>query len=133
MRYILGKHIRNMFICANIMELYGSSLHHIKNEVISDPYVLQIIMVHIIFIQIWLSQRITVDSISRSNRSINDIGNHMASPLVKNDAIYSTSITLREIIYCFLLHNEIMANPRLKQHPEVLFLLETLPSKFESV
>jgi hypothetical protein len=36
----LGQHICNMFICANILELCISSLHHIMNEVISDLYVL---------------------------------------------------------------------------------------------
>jgi hypothetical protein len=39
-RQRLGQHICNLFICANIMELYGSSLHHITNEVRSDLYVL---------------------------------------------------------------------------------------------
>jgi hypothetical protein len=69
-RQRLGQHICNMFICANIMELYSSSLHHIINEVIQDIYVLRLIMEHIIFIQVWLSHRITVASISRSNRSV---------------------------------------------------------------
>jgi hypothetical protein len=39
-RQRLGQHICNLFICANILELYSSSLHHIMNEVIPDLYVL---------------------------------------------------------------------------------------------
>jgi hypothetical protein len=35
----LGQNICNMFICANIMDLYGSSLHHITNVMISYFYV----------------------------------------------------------------------------------------------
>jgi hypothetical protein len=33
-RHRLGQHIYNLLIRANIMELYGSSLHHIMNVVI---------------------------------------------------------------------------------------------------
>jgi hypothetical protein len=51
-RQRLGQHICNLFICANILELYNSSLHHIMNEVIPDIYVLRLIMEHIIFIQL---------------------------------------------------------------------------------
>jgi hypothetical protein len=36
----IGQHICNLFICANILELYSSSLHHIMNEVIPNLYVL---------------------------------------------------------------------------------------------
>jgi hypothetical protein len=132
-RQRLGQHINNLFIRANIMELYGSSLHHITNEVISDLYVLRLIMEHIIFIQLWLSHRITVASISRSNRSVNNIKSHMASQLAEHVAIYSASVVLRAILDCILLCHEIMADPRLKQHPEVLFLSETLPVQSESV
>jgi hypothetical protein len=39
-RQRLGQHIYNLFICANILELYSSSLYHIMNEVILDLYVL---------------------------------------------------------------------------------------------
>jgi hypothetical protein len=38
-RLRLGQHICNLFIHANIMELYGSSLHHIMNVMILDFYV----------------------------------------------------------------------------------------------
>jgi hypothetical protein len=115
------------------MDIYGSSLHHITNEVIPDLYVLRLIMEHIIFIQLWLSHRITVASISRSNRSVNNIRNHMASPLAEHAAMYSASVVLEAILDCILLCHEAMADPRLKQHPEVLFLSETLPAQSESV
>jgi hypothetical protein len=57
----------------------------------------------------------------------------MASQLTEHAAMYSTSIALREILDCFLLCYEVMVDPRLKQHPEVLFLSETLPAQSESV
>jgi hypothetical protein len=57
----------------------------------------------------------------------------MASQLAEHAAMYSTFAVLREILDCFLLCHEIMEDPRLKQHPEVLFLLETLPAQSESV
>jgi hypothetical protein len=38
-RQRLGQHICNLFIHANILELYGSSLHHITDVMISDFYV----------------------------------------------------------------------------------------------
>jgi hypothetical protein len=121
-RQRLGQHIDNLFIHANIMELYGFSLQHITNEVIPDLYVLRLIMEQIIFIQLWLSHRITMASISRSNRSVNNIRSYMASPLAEHAAIYSASAVLGEILDCFLLYHEVTADPILKQHPEVIFL-----------
>jgi hypothetical protein len=125
-RQRLGQHICNQFICANILELYSSSLHHIMNEVIQDLYVLRLIMEHIIFIQLWLSHRVTMAFFSRSNRSVNNIRSHMASQLAEHAIIYSASVGLRAILDCFLLCHEVMVDLRLKQHPEVLFLSETL-------
>jgi hypothetical protein len=55
----------------------------------------------------------------------------MDSQLVEHAAIYSAFVVLAEILGSFLLYHEVMADPRLKQHPEVLFLLETLPTQFE--
>jgi hypothetical protein len=57
----------------------------------------------------------------------------MDSQLAEHVAMYSASVVLREILDCFLLFHEVMADPRLKQHPEVLFLSETLPTQSESV
>jgi hypothetical protein len=132
-RQRLGQHINKLFIRANIMELYGSSLHHITNEMIPDLYVLRLIMEHIIFIQLWLSHRITVASISRSNRSVNNIRSHMDSPLAEHVAIYSAYVLLRAILDCFLLCHEVMTDPRLNQHHEVLFISETLPVQSETI
>jgi hypothetical protein len=134
-RQRLGQHICNLLICANILELYNSSLHHITNVVIPDLYVLRLIMEHwfsIIFMQLWLSHRIMVASISRSNRPVNNFRSHMASQLAEHATMYSASTLLRAILDCFLLCHEVMADPRLKQHPEVLFLSETLPAQSES-
>jgi hypothetical protein len=49
----------------------------------------------------------------------------MASQLAKHATMYFASTVLRAILDCFLLCHEIMADPSLKQHPEVLFLSET--------
>jgi hypothetical protein len=57
----------------------------------------------------------------------------MASQLAEHAAMYSAYVVLRAILDCFLLYHEIMVDPRLKQHPEVLFLSETLPTQSESV
>jgi hypothetical protein len=57
----------------------------------------------------------------------------MASQLAEHATIYSTSTVLREILDFFLLFHEVMANSRLKQHPEALFLSKTLPSQSKSV
>jgi hypothetical protein len=40
MRQRLGQHICNLLICANILELYSSPMHHITNIVIPYFYVL---------------------------------------------------------------------------------------------
>jgi hypothetical protein len=40
MRQSLGQHSYNMLICANVLELYSSPLHHIMNVVVPDLYVL---------------------------------------------------------------------------------------------
>jgi hypothetical protein len=47
--------------------------------------------------------------------------------------MYSASTVLREILDYFLLFHEVMADPRMKQHLEVFFILETLLTQFESV
>jgi hypothetical protein len=57
----------------------------------------------------------------------------MDSQLVEHAAMYSSSVVLREILDCFLLCHEVMADLKLKEHPEVLFLSETLTSQSESV
>jgi hypothetical protein len=53
--------------------------------------------------------------------------------MAEHAAMYYAFIVLRAMLDCFLLYHEIMVDPRLKQHPEVLFLSETLPAQSESV
>jgi hypothetical protein len=57
----------------------------------------------------------------------------MASQLEEHATMYSASIALEAILNCFPLCHEVMADPKLKQHPEVLFLLETLLAPSELV
>jgi hypothetical protein len=71
--------------------------------------------------------------ISKSNRPVNNFQSHIASQLAEHAAMYSASTVLRAILDCFLLCHEIMIDPKLKQHPEVLFLSAMLPAQSESV
>jgi hypothetical protein len=57
----------------------------------------------------------------------------MASQLAEHDAMYYASIMMREILDCFLLFHEVMVDPRLKKHHEVLFLSKTIPAQSKSV
>jgi hypothetical protein len=57
----------------------------------------------------------------------------MDSQLAEHVVMYSTSVVLREILDYFLLFHEVMVDPKLKQHPEVIFLSESLLSQYESV
>jgi hypothetical protein len=57
----------------------------------------------------------------------------MASQLAEHAAIYSAYVVLGSIPYCLLLYYEVMVDPRLKQHPEVIFLSETLLSQSKSI
>jgi hypothetical protein len=56
----------------------------------------------------------------------------MASQLAKLVAMYSTSIELNATEICFMLNHEMTVDPKLKQHPEVLFRSVSLPSQYES-
>ena len=38
---MLGQHVSNLFIHANVLELQGSSLYHVADEMIADLYVLR--------------------------------------------------------------------------------------------
>ena len=58
-RQRLGQHICNLLICANILELYNSPLHHITNVVISDVYVLRLIMEHWVICYLYATLVIT--------------------------------------------------------------------------
>ena len=87
----------------------------------------------IIFIQLWLSHRILVVSISRSKRPDISFQSDMDSQQAEQAAIYPASSILREILDCFLLNHEIIADPKQKHPPEVIFLSETLPAQSASV
>ena len=45
-RQRLSQHICNLLICAHILELYNSLLHHVTNIEVSYLYVLRLIMEH---------------------------------------------------------------------------------------
>jgi hypothetical protein len=87
----------------------------------------------VIFMQLWLSHRIKVALISKSNRLVSNFRSHIASQLAEHPAMYYAFVVLRAILNCFLLCHKIIADPKLKQHPEVLFLSETLPAQSASV
>jgi hypothetical protein len=57
----------------------------------------------------------------------------MASQLAEHAAMYSASVMLGAMLNCSQLCHEVMVDPRLKQHHEVLFLSETHPAQSESV
>src|SRR5713226_4913628 len=84
------------------------------------------------FTQLWLSQYIQVASKWRSNKLDNSFLIHTTSKLAEQATTYSTSVVLSATQYCFLLNQEITPDPILKQHPEVIFLLMALPTKYES-
>jgi hypothetical protein len=48
-------------------------------------------------------------------------------------AIYSTYVVLSATDICFLLPQDIIADPKLKHIPEVLFLSSTFPVQSESI
>jgi hypothetical protein len=57
----------------------------------------------------------------------------MDSQLAEYDAMYSASIILREILDCFMIFHEVMVEPKLKQHLEILVFSEELPTQYESI
>jgi hypothetical protein len=83
--------------------------------------------------QLWLSHRIKVALISKSNRPVNNFRSHIASQLAEHATMYYVFAVLRAILDCFLLCYEIIVDPKLKQHPEVFFLSETLSAQSASV
>jgi hypothetical protein len=97
-----------------------------------DLYVLRPIVEYRIlchFMQLWLSHRIAVALISKSNRLVSNFRSHIASQLAEHAAMYFSSTVLRAILDCFLLYHEIMVNPKLKQHLKVLFMSAMLPAQ----
>jgi hypothetical protein len=62
-----------------------------------------------------------VESISRPNNSARSLQSHTTSQNALHNAIYSASVVLKTIEVCFLLHQETIADPKVKQQLEVLF------------
>ena len=58
---------------------------------------------------------------------------HIASHVVVLTTIYSAFAELNATEFYFLLHQETIPDPTLKQYPEVLFLSTELPAQFASV
>ena len=87
----------------------------------------------VIFMQFWLSHRITVASIYRSNIPDNNFRSHMDSQLEEQAAIYSAFVFLRETLDNFLLIHDITDDPRMKHPLEVIFPSKTLPDQSESI
>ena len=83
--------------------------------------------------QLWLSQWITVGSRIWPNYPAKSVRSQTTSLAAELATIYSASAVLRATEFCFLLHQEITAEPRLKQHLEVLFLSAVHLAQSESV
>ena len=58
-RQRISQHICYLLICANILELYNSLLHHVTNVVIPDLYVLHLIMEHWVLCHLYATLVIT--------------------------------------------------------------------------
>jgi hypothetical protein len=56
----------------------------------------------------------------------------MASQLAVLVAMYSVSVELSAMEFCFFLNQDIIIDPKLKKHPEVLFLFVALPTQSKS-
>ena len=69
-------------------------------------------------------------SLNRLNKTFHS---HTTSLAPKEVAMYYASVELSATEDCFLLNQEIIPDPRLKQHPEVLLRFVELPvqSEFE--
>jgi hypothetical protein len=62
------------------------------------------------------------------NKSVRILQSHTASRTATLNAIYSASAVLKATELCFLLHQETMANSKVKQQPDVLFRSTALPA-----
>jgi hypothetical protein len=74
-----------------------------------------------------------VGSSSTLNKSESSFLSHTASLLAALEAMYSASAVLWAMEPYFLLDQEIITEPKLKQYPEVLFRSTVLPIQSESV
>jgi len=76
---------------------------------------------------------ITVVSNVNPNSSLKSFRNHTASQEAILASMYSASAVLKAIDFCFLLIQDIEADPKEKQHPKVLLQSTTLPAQSTSV
>ena len=74
----------------------------------------------------------TVGSNSWSNNHASNLRSQMASQLAIPTAMYFAFVELSAMEVCFLLNQDIITDPKLKQHHWVLFLFVALPAQFES-
>ena len=74
-----------------------------------------------------------VDSGIWSNKSEINFLNHISSVHASHAAIFYASIVMSETDFYFLLPQDIIAEPKLKHMPEVLFLSSALPAQSECV
>ena len=84
------------------------------------------------FTQLWLSQWIIVESIPWPNKYARSLWSHTASRTTTLNAIYSASVVLKATELCFLLHQDTMEDPKVKQQPDVLFRSTALPARSAS-
>jgi len=67
------------------------------------------------------------------NSSLKRFRNQTASQEAMLAAMYSASVVLKATDFCFLLIQDIEANAKERQHPEVLFQSSILPAQSASV
>ena len=67
------------------------------------------------------------------NSSLKSFHNQTASQETMLAAMYSASAVLKATDFYFLLIQDIEADPKEKQHPEVLFQSTTLPAQLASI
>jgi hypothetical protein len=58
-RWRFGQHVNNFFIRANVLELQGSSLYHVTDEIIVDFYVLQPVVLYRILCHLYAALVVT--------------------------------------------------------------------------
>jgi hypothetical protein len=129
-RHRLAQRVCYLLICSDILKLHFSLLHHISDIMVLDLDMLGLVMKHQVLQQL---HQIQVASNSRSNNPTNIFQSHTSSLLAEHAAIYSASAVLSTTLVFFLLNHEIIADPKLKQHLDVLFRSATLPAQYELV
>jgi hypothetical protein len=111
LRQRLGENVRNMFICGYVLKFYCSLLYHVSDEMIFDLNVLR-------------PDQIVMQEASEAIM-LHDLRHWLQ---------YTLLLLVPSVIeVCFLLIQDIIVDPKLKQHPKVLFLSTSLHAQSESV